>query len=117
MAILGGRRRMASVSAAEATQLMVLEASDLQRLMNDKPEIARKILDEVKARTRFMTASGDIVPEELKAAMDAEESLPEEEPAPDTDTGPDLFAPQTAGSDADDPGEKPEPKPGGGGDA
>ncbi|MBB98038.1 MAG: cyclic nucleotide-binding protein [Rhodobacteraceae bacterium] len=115
MAILGGRRRLASVSAAEATQLMILEASDLQRLMSDKPEIARKILEEVKARTQLMTASGDIVPEELKAAMDAEESLTEEECAPDTDTGPDLFAPETARSDAEDPVEK--PKPGGGGDA
>ncbi|MBL6431478.1 MAG: cyclic nucleotide-binding domain-containing protein [Alphaproteobacteria bacterium] len=113
MAILGGRRRLASVSAAEATQLMVLEAGDLQRLMSDKPEIARKILDEVKARTQLMTASGDIVPEELMEAMDTEESLTEEECTPDTDTGPDLFAPETARSDADGPVEQTPPKGGG----
>jgi voltage-gated potassium channel len=109
MAILGGRRRLASVSAAEATQLMILEASDLQRLMNDKPEIARKILDEVKARTQFMTASGDIVPEELKAAMEAGDNAPEDQAAPAPDTGPDLFAPEDmqpeteAEPEADDP--------------
>ncbi|SDU23824.1 cyclic nucleotide-gated ion channel [Stappia sp. ES.058] len=98
MAILGGRRRLASVNAAEATQLMVLEANDLQRLMTDKPEIARKILDEVKERSRFMTSSGDIVPEELTAAGSDDFGSDDEGDHPPV-RGPDLFTSEDAAAD------------------
>ncbi|WP_084650116.1 cyclic nucleotide-gated ion channel [Stappia stellulata] len=119
MAILGGRRRLASVSAAEATQLMVLEANDLQRLMNDKPEIARKILDEVRERSRLMASAGDIVPEELTRAADAGEFQDEDQCPSVSDPGRDLFEEETkpqagteagaAGTDPDRPGENGKP--------
>ena len=94
MAILGGRQRAASVTAAEATQLMVLEAADLHRLMASKPAVARKILDEVQARAQTAGMRGDIVEEELAGVGED----PSRAPA-DTDAGgmsaltePELFA-------------------------
>lgn len=81
MAILGGRRRLASVTALEATQLMVLEAGDLHRLMNSKPEVARKILDEVRERRRRGFAPGDIVPEELAGSDPLEDGTVRDDPA------------------------------------
>lgn len=83
MAILGHRHALAEVTALEPTQLMVLEAHDLHRLMREKPDVARKILAEVEERSRAAPAGesgGDIVEDELASA----ETIPgllDEEPA------------------------------------
>jgi len=50
IAILTGDARNATVRACEETQLLVLEAHDLERLINRMPEIGRRIRDVAHAR-------------------------------------------------------------------
>jgi voltage-gated potassium channel len=108
MAILGHRRSLAEVTALEPTQLMVLEAHDLNRLMREKPDVARKVLAEVEERTREVSAGeggGDIMEEELASAttipglLDDEpaQDEPEEEPEADLLDADDLRPPPSRG--------------------
>ncbi|MCA1299963.1 cyclic nucleotide-gated ion channel [Stappia indica] len=100
MAILGGRRRVASVFALEATQLMVLEAHDLHRLMRNQPEVARKILDEVQERARMGSLPDDIIEEEVSRAKQVVETLKEEGVGVGADlTEPELFDVETDGEE------------------
>jgi voltage-gated potassium channel len=55
LAMLGDRRRAATVTALSDTQLLVLDAHDLQALMQRKPTVARNILDEVSRREDLLT--------------------------------------------------------------
>lgn len=105
MAVLGERRRSATVTAMSDAQLMVLEAQDLRALMARKPDLAHRILDEV--RRRHDIPRGDIVEEEIAEAAEMEpldesadvgdEAFTETGETPpdamaDTETLPDLFA-------------------------
>ncbi len=108
MAILGRRHRMAEVTALEPTQLMVLQAHDLHRLMTEKPEVARKILAEVEERARETlvgTDAGDIVDEELADAATVPDLLDEADDETGADAG-DLLpeeAPPPGGRGSGDP--------------
>lgn len=108
MAILGHRRALAEVTALEPTQLMVLEAHDLHRLMQEKPGVARRILAEVEERGRMASAGengGDITEDELALAetipglLDDEpaQEPPEEDPEMDFLTGEDRKPTPTGG--------------------
>lgn len=105
MAVLGDRQRSATVRAMSDAQLMVLEAQDLHALMTRKPDLARRILDEVRRRRDL--PRGDIVEEEIAEAAEvhpAGEAVDDLDEAragegkgaadaePDTQTLPDLFA-------------------------
>jgi voltage-gated potassium channel len=59
VAILAGELRSATVRACEETQLLVLEAHDLERLMDRVPEIGR----------RLRQVAADRAPERVDSAM------------------------------------------------
>ena len=82
MAVLGERRRSATVMATSDAQLMVLDSQDLHALLIRKPDLARRILDEVRRRRDL--PRGDIVEEEIAEAAEVE---PAGEPADETDDG------------------------------
>lgn len=105
MAVLGERRRSATVMATSDAQLMVLDSQDLHALLIRKPDLARRILDEVRRRRDL--PRGDIVEEEIAEAAEVEpagEPADETEDAlasdgeglsdmgPDTEMLPDLFS-------------------------
>lgn len=83
MAVLGRRHAPAEVIALEPAQLMVLEAHDLQQLMREKPDVARKVLAEVEERSRATSGGeggGDLMEDELPSA-EAIAGLRDDEPA------------------------------------
>jgi voltage-gated potassium channel len=119
MAVLGERRRSATVMATSDAQLMVLDSQDLHALLIRKPDLARRILDEVRRRRDL--PRGDIVEEEIAEAAEVEpagEPADETEDAlasdgeglsdmgPDTEMLPDLFSdlPDAQDRDQDDDG-------------
>lgn len=72
IALLGHRHRSATVMATQATSLLVLEAHDLETLMENNPRIAERIQDVVRTRMGAPQAreeGGDIAKEELQDAQ------------------------------------------------
>jgi voltage-gated potassium channel len=67
IAVLHQARRSATVVALANTSLLVLDAQDLQLLMEREPKIAQRIHDVVHERLRHgaVTAEGDLIPEEI----------------------------------------------------
>lgn len=67
-ALLGQVKRMATVRAIERSSLLVLEARDVQRLMDQRSDVAEKIVTEARKKiSAAEAASGhDIIGEELK---------------------------------------------------
>lgn len=66
MALLKERRRAATVRAMTGTQLLVLEADALRRLMERNPDLAKRILKEAAERSALGRKEvGDLVEEEL----------------------------------------------------
>lgn len=133
MAVLGERRRSATVMATSDAQLMVLDSQDLHALLIRKPDLARRILDEVRRRRDL--PRGDIVEEEIAEAAEVEpagEPVDETEDAlasdgeglsdmgPDTEMLPDLFSGlpdaqdrdpgDVGGAEGGSPGVKPDDK-------
>lgn len=133
MAVLGERRRSATVMATSDAQLMVLDSQDLHALLIRKPDLARRILDEVRRRRDL--PRGDIVEEEIAEAAEVEpagEPADETEDAlasdgeglsdmgPDTEMLPDLFSDlpdaqdrdpgDDGGAEGGSPGVKPDDK-------
>lgn len=67
IALLGHRHRSATVTATEATSLLVLEARDLETLMENNPRIAERIQDVVSKRVGVpLSQDGDITREEIQ---------------------------------------------------
>lgn len=124
MALLGERHRLATAVAAADSQLLVLDAHDLHALMRRKPEVARRVLEEV--RKTQAGPLGDLSRDELEQAGEAGLAGAERRGSPANvgvaadpggATGPDLFAalsPEGAATDSpprrgdrpkDDPGD------------
>nr|WP_283776607.1 cyclic nucleotide-gated ion channel [Stappia sp. WLB 29] len=118
MAVLGERRRSATVMATSDAQLMVLDSQDLHALLIRKPDLARRILDEMRRRRDL--PRGDIVEEEIAEAAEVEpvgEPADETEDAlasdgeglsdmrPDTEVLPDLFSGLPDAQDRDPDGD------------
>ncbi|HKG77382.1 MAG TPA: cyclic nucleotide-binding domain-containing protein, partial [Beijerinckiaceae bacterium] len=59
IAILTGEDRTATVRACGETQLLVLEAHDLERLMNRVPEIGRRIREIAHTRAPDRVGPGE----------------------------------------------------------
>ncbi|ADZ69990.1 Ion transport protein [Polymorphum gilvum SL003B-26A1] len=104
LALLGERRRAATVRASSRVQLLELEADDLRRLMDRNPDLARRILKEAGERTAMGRKEvGDLAEEELQqpgmveeeGGGSAGEPEPElfAEPAAETGDGPEEVRP------------------------
>ncbi|MBK9081792.1 MAG: ion transporter [Rhizobiales bacterium] len=67
-ALLRKTRRMATVRAMQQTKLLVLDAMDLQTLMDRNPDLGRHIEEIVRARMGDDVArtAGDMIPEEFE---------------------------------------------------
>jgi voltage-gated potassium channel len=65
VAVLGRARRMATVTAATRTNLLILDAQDLEALMEREKRIAERIHEALRGRERH-GKSGDIVASELE---------------------------------------------------
>ena len=85
LALLRQRKHVATVRAVERTQLLVLDAAALKRLMRRNPELARRIQDEADARAAWVRQGGDLTQEELTQpeALD----LPKGQPGRGRDDG------------------------------
>jgi voltage-gated potassium channel len=68
IAVLRQARRSATVTAIRRTSLLVLDAHDLQALMDREPRVAERIHDVMRERLgeQTVTPKGDIVTEELE---------------------------------------------------
>lgn len=67
-ALVGQVRRLATVRAMERSSLLVLQSRDVQRIMEQRSDVAEKIVAEARKRISAVEASAgkDIINEELK---------------------------------------------------
>ncbi len=111
LAILGDRRRTATVTAIADAQLLVLDTHDLHALMRRKPAVARNILEEVSRRQEMF--DGDLSEEEVAAAAEGETAVDvalresafadlTAANAPDLFTGAGIDLPETGSQDESD---------------
>jgi hypothetical protein len=92
--VLRRARRSATVTATTCTSLLVLDAHDLQVLMDREPLVAERIDAEVRRRLgrKLVKPDGGILPEELEGAE--EERTRRAAPEPDaTDSRPGRLRP------------------------
>lgn len=72
MALLSRRRRSANVRAIRRTQLLILEARDLEDLLTRRPEIRQRIIDlqDSMYRQHPLNSAEDMTSEEMSLARD-----------------------------------------------
>jgi CRP/FNR family transcriptional regulator len=90
LALFGGERRSATVTAVEATEAVALTGADVQRLVRSHPDMALALLSSMAARVRsanerLLQQSFQTVPGRVAGAMLSQVVARQAEGAPDQD--------------------------------